>query len=449
MLQSLDVLVGFATIMLLFSMIVTALTQYITVMINSRGRQLRNGIMQLMQQLHPDFAEDSDFAKKIADTVLQHPLISRSSWFGKIAPGLKLGTVIQREELTRLLMDLASGQGAAKLDSAPASAGAVPVSVPVVVAAGGGTAAGLAAVSPAVPQTGPITLRLRKVLADLGISDPGATLDQVRAITLKLEQTAPELSNSARGTFAMLQAAESKFVARVDNWFDSCMDRVSEEFTQHARIVTACVAVFLAFCVQLDSIALVGRLSVDKGLRDKVVESAARVARAYETTTPPVVTPTPAPAASANSAGAPGIGTGQQTGTTPASQSNPDLKEAQRQYYALLSARGLIMLPWVNGWKSWWEQLRTLTPVPGILLTAVFLSLGAPFWYDALKNLLRFRSLLTQKDDVQRTERQTTQQLSGNAAAPPAANLPAPLATGTRAAVVPFTGEAGDLKAVG
>jgi len=35
----------------------------------------------------------------------------------------------------------------------------------------------------------------------------------------------------------------------------------------------------------------------------------------------------------------------------------------------------------------------------GILLTAAFLSLGAPFWYNALKNLSNLRSTVANKQD--------------------------------------------------
>jgi hypothetical protein len=45
----------------------------------------------------------------------------------------------------------------------------------------------------------------------------------------------------------------------------------------------------------------------------------------------------------------------------------------------------------------------------GVLFAWVLVSLGAPFWYDALKNLLKFRSLVAQKEDKSREERNTTQ----------------------------------------
>jgi hypothetical protein len=43
----------------------------------------------------------------------------------------------------------------------------------------------------------------------------------------------------------------------------------------------------------------------------------------------------------------------------------------------------------------------------GIALSTLLLSLGAPFWFEALKDLLRLRSVLAGKDDLQRTQRAT------------------------------------------
>ena len=42
-----------------------------------------------------------------------------------------------------------------------------------------------------------------------------------------------------------------------------------------------------------------------------------------------------------------------------------------------------------------------------MVLTWVLLSLGAPFWYDALKDLLKLRSTLAKKEEDARIDRQT------------------------------------------
>ena len=78
--------------------------------------------------------------------------------------------------------------------------------------------------------------------------------------------------------------------------------------------------------------------------------------------------------------------------------------EVARKYRAFLAANGVITLPSAAGWKAGFANVSLF----GLLLTALLLSLGAPFWYSALGNLLQLRSVLAIKDDAQRQERQTT-----------------------------------------
>lgn len=82
--------------------------------------------------------------------------------------------------------------------------------------------------------------------------------------------------------------------------------------------------------------------------------------------------------------------------------------------------------------------------MPGIVLSWILVSLGAPFWYDLLKKLLGFRSVLARKDDDERTSRQVQQAVvPASAVAPPAA---AAIDTGI---VVGGDDERGDLGATG
>jgi len=45
----------------------------------------------------------------------------------------------------------------------------------------------------------------------------------------------------------------------------------------------------------------------------------------------------------------------------------------------------------------------------GVILSALMLSLGAPFWYSVMKNLVGLRSAIAGKDDTQRRTRQESQ----------------------------------------
>jgi hypothetical protein len=317
MLKTLDVLIGATTVLLLFSMAVTVITQALTGLGGRRGRHLRSGLAGLLLQLG---ISAEDIAKHIADTLLRHPLIADGKG--------RLGTVIHREEFTKLLFDLASGNGVQKLNQAAQTA-------------------------------------LKTALQEGGISDPDQALKNIRAKALQLETANPELSNSLRDSLAILHEAPSDFVARVNSWFDQTIDRVSQRFTQYTHWVTLGVSIVVVLVVQLDIIAVADRLWIDDQFRNTVVSKAA------------------------------------------GEFSNDADKVNPKPYYDLLNQSGLIALP-LDGWDGWVERIEDWRKVPGMVVATLLISLGAPFWYNALKDLLKLRSSLAQKDDAQRAQRQAT-----------------------------------------
>ncbi len=351
MLKTLDILIGATTVLLLFSMAVTVITQAITTIGGRRGRHLRAGLADLLQQLG---IPAGDCAQGIATSLLKHPLIR----VGKSS----LGTVIHREEFTKLLLDLASGVGVQKLSDDSQAA-------------------------------------LKKALAAGGISDPEQTLKNIRAMALQVEASNPEISNQMRDGLAILHEASSDFVARVNSWFDQTIDRVSERFTRYTHWITMGVAVVVVVVVQLDMIAVADRLWIDDQFRNAVVSSA----------------------------------------TKQFSESAANTKVDPKPYYDLLNSTALITLP-LDG--SWFERLKDWRKVPGMVLSILLISLGAPFWYNALKDLLKLRSSLSQKDDAQRAQRQAAPGDSGTTSS-----------SANTSAVSPqpawLSGERGDLAAVG
>jgi hypothetical protein len=345
MLKTLDILIGVATVMLLFSMAVTIVTQFVANLMQSRGKNLLQGLAGLLKQIDPKIAPDA--ANKIAETLLKHPLVAEA--------GGKLGEVIHREEFTTLLLGLSAGESAATLEPLAKKA-------------------------------------LDDLLAKNGITDPAGTLKNIRAASLQLEAASPELANDVRHGMAILQEAKSQFVAKVHGWFDQTIDRVSSRFTVTARVVTFIASVLVATTVQLDTFALVNRLSVD----DQFRLAAQQGANDLLNTTP---SPTSAPAAS-------GVTITPPASTSSAPATPPDTKAVQKRYYDLLSTYGMVALP--TDWQTWHDKWRW-SKIPGILLSALLLSLGAPFWYGRLQDLLKLRSTVAQNDAKQRTIRQTTQ----------------------------------------
>lgn len=373
MLNTLDVLIGFTVVILIVSMAVTMITQFIgTALLDLRGRSLRAGVARLLALM--DNGLTLGESKRIAEHVLRNPLVGKARMAWNDSYGL--ASVIHREELTGLLLDFAVPGDATKADPAECS-----------------DEAGL-------------RHKLRKSLAGNGIENPEKVLAAVREKVTELEKVSPEMSHSARLNLALLHHAASPYLSKLNSWFDQTVDRVSELFTRRIRLVTALVGLVLAIFLQLDSVGLINRLSVDDELRNGLVEKAvareeewrqqvaageARLARLAA----PAATPVPAPAPSS---------TGEPK-TEPLADVRRTIEEV-----------GIFSLPrnfaqWRHGW--WDPDSRgggfRWPFLLGVLLSAALLSLGAPFWYATLGNLLKMRSLIARKDEAQREERQTTQ----------------------------------------
>lgn len=352
--------------MLLVSMIITVITQAVNNIFNTRGKHLLTGVADMLEQLDPGITRT--IAEEIADKALRNPLVSEGNG--------KLGNVIHREELTKLLLELGAGDGAQQLSEQATQALQTALK-------NGGICQG------GTPE------QLRDQIRE--------KLKNVRALALHLELTHPELTNAARARVAIIQQANSELVAKINLWFDQTMDRASERFTAHTRFVTFFAGLAVALALQLDTAALVSRLSIDDELRKSLLDIAEKQAT---------------------------------TGQANASNAAVQLNNIDRQNLKDLMVNNVIGIPQsLSDWLGRWNRDNFLMKALGILLSAFLLSLGAPFWFGALQNLIRLRSVLASKDDQQRQERQ----LTAPAAAAAAANAPDG---------VSFSDERGDLAAV-
>jgi hypothetical protein len=356
MLKTLDILIGATTVLLLFSMALTVITQMVTSILSKRGAHLLAGLASLLQQLG---IQSRDIAQQVALGVLTHPMIAEANG--------NMGTVVHRGEFTKLILDLAGGQGVTRLGSDAQAA-------------------------------------LQDMLKQNGIDDPVQTLKNIRAMALLLETSNPEMANHVRDKLAILHEAASDYVAKINSWFDQTIDRVSQSFTRHAHRVTVAAAFLIVLVVQLDIIAVVDRLSIDEQFRNAVVSDAAQA---------------------------------MNDAAKQAAASTSAYNIDTHSYYNLLNSAGLVTLPTS---KQWVDQLKDPRKYPGMLIAILLISLGAPFWYNVLKDLIGLRSSLAQKDDLQRSQRQTTQ---------PPSDGSTTSSTTTPGTPTWIKGERGDLTAAG
>ncbi|MDF9391949.1 MULTISPECIES: hypothetical protein [Methylococcus] len=416
MLKTIDLLLGISVVMLIASMAVTVLTQLITDVANTRGKHLARGLGDLLRQIDPSLSRE--MAEQVSRALLTHPMISHV--------GQRLGATIHREEFTKLLLDIASGQ-TPRDDRNRLSDSARQI--------------------------------LTKMLEKNGIEDPAATLENVRACALQLELSHPELATNVRHSKALLQEANSRLVAKINGWFDQTIDRVSERFTATTRLITVACSTVIVVAVQLDTIDIINRLTVDEGLRNTLVQKAFELdQRPHDAAGPEKASAVSRSKIPSPPSGSAPLHTKGPDGTTAV----PDRPEAPKgkPAAALSALAGVAAVPspvpiplsnggWVDvrtdlehlqdlglinvlgSSKGWLERWGEVNPI-GMILSVFLLSLGAPFWYAALQNLLKLRGVLAVKDDEQRRERQSPQASADQSA-------------GNTPAVPPLTGERGIL----
>ena len=407
-LHYLDVMIGFAFTMLVISLAVTAMVQAVPIyMRNLKGEALQRGLTDLMVRVLPGL---ENHAEAIVDKILRDPLLSPPrnppyTWFvkpkdGKDLPRSRSG-VVQREEFVRLLLDFMAQDD--KPDELPALKTA--------------------------------RAEIKAMLADLGLTDPKDLLLRIRTRIANLELQNPEWSSSQRASKAILEAFMAgpgkDFMAKLVGWFDQTIDRVEAAYTSRVRTWTAMFSIALVVALHLDTFALMARLNADSALRDKVVASAVSAMEKGQFAPPPagsvaneqqaiacarnhlvpVLPPTgakPGPATTSVPA---------QAAVSKAAVAEPAKPRGLDSYadcMGLAEATKLELVSWprdLTAWGERWQPLgfALLLQLLGMSLSISLLSLGAPFWYATLSNLIKLRSTISRKDEAARVERQTTQ----------------------------------------
>jgi hypothetical protein len=429
----LDVAIGMVFIYLLLSLMCTAANEIIELMLKKRAIDLERGIRELMEP------GTKSGTPGLVQDLYNHAVVN--SLFGgryensRIASAKRylmrtaLPSYIPARNFALALMDLilpgvapggaVGGPSGATNATAPSPSPASPPQV--VVNLPGGAAP--AVVPPPAPLPNPSLIALRGAL----LSNPMVT-DQIR-----------------QGLIPLLDAAGND-VARVreniEGWYNASMDRVSSWYKRRAQVTILILGLFVAVAVNADSIAIGRRLATDRPLRESLVAAAEKYAQANATSSPtaaatasPTAAPTPCPTPTADPP------TCKSDANSDACKHDKELQksvcacalditseecklEAQIQkigacvkdrnspecrYQATqLQLRGLgLPIGWdfaLDGQTKWpglhfWQKAfwcdwlaQTRIHIFGWLLTALAISLGAPFWFDLLNKFIVIRS---------------------------------------------------------
>jgi hypothetical protein len=224
---------------------------------------------------------------------------------------------------------------------------------------------------------------------------------------LDLTKSAKELPpNVLKALGAFVELADDKVDAlrqEVENWYNSAMDRVSGWYKRRSQKIVLTLGILLTILINADCIQIARRLSTDATLRQAAERLAENTAKQNPNGSAPATTP-PADAKTDGTEG------GSVAGAL------NDMKDN----LAKLDGVGLPL-----GWerpKSLQDfGMQVVTHLPGWIITALAISLGAPFWFDVLNKIIVVRSTVkpSEKSGTEASKDATRHQ------APVVVNLPA------------------------
>jgi len=244
--------------------------------------------------------------------------------------------------------------------------------------------------------------------------------------------TKNKLKKAQKDIFEHLKKAMSK-IAELESWFDNMTDRISERFTLRSKIITVIGAVLVTAVLQLDSIQIIKQVYADSELRSKLIVSSNLIMErgsgileqknvfdlsmdSLRSTYPDL----PPPSISFNNRVSAekwleqNMPENLKLDEVLASYRNIQ-KDVTKKHLSYLGNQVLelkddlaktelnIFGEYYNWDVNQWETSKYI----GMLISIVFLSLGAPFWFNLLKNLTNLRTRLMQNEEKERLKRGT------------------------------------------
>ncbi|HET7234060.1 MAG TPA: hypothetical protein VFJ16_28870 [Longimicrobium sp.] len=328
----LNVVIGLFFVYLLLSMICSAVNEYISAMLNKRGKVLIAGITKLLN--------DTGAGDRTA-ALLAHPLIR--SLYGK---GGRRPSYIPARNFAIALLDVARSG------------------------------------APATDLTGVLDLFEKDSVFDVTrfLADP--------AITAALGN--PAIPDTVRvkmlGALAGAQTDYQKLQDSVEVWFNQSMDRVSGTYKRYTQIALLIIGAVVTLAINADTIQIWQRLAASPRLQEVIVAQAVQaipsiqqeLQRQGQLPAPPAdgTTSPQSPSAPNDSAAKAAIDTAQA-------------RLARTQLGLGWSRAELARLGLVSGKSA--DPWAVLEKIVGLILTIIALSFGAPFWFDMLNKLVNIR----------------------------------------------------------
>ncbi|ROH93007.1 hypothetical protein ED208_00250 [Stagnimonas aquatica] len=352
LIQILDVLIGLSVVYLVFSTAASAAVELVEVVLRRRGALLRKGVQELLAATLPGNTD-----------------------------GKTLDTLVERFYNSPHIASLYSG----RLSRLPligwwVRGGQLPSYIP--------------------PE------RFAAAVQWLAANPPVATEATAQPAGNPFARLAEIALSLAPDAAADAKAQQEKIAA----YFTASAERYSGWYRRHVQLVLLLSGGLMAATLNLDSLRIAQVLSNDPALRGQIVEQALKDAadgelaayeiRCADTTTPETPPPAgtdPKPAGSAGQAesGQTSSGDGGSSSDDPAAACEKKLKDGIARRIDYASTLGLpigwdddplLSAPRHAHWLDWLQKFG------GLLITALAICMGAPFWFDLLNQLANIRT---------------------------------------------------------
>ncbi len=201
----------------------------------------------------------------------------------------------------------------------------------------------------------------RALLASLTPDKPTPGVDDIKKAIVDLPDS--NIKDSLQAVVAEAGDDLTRLRNGVASWFDDAMDRVSGVYKRRIHWIGVAVGLLIAVALNADSVLVARTLWSDSSLRSELSQVASRI-----------------------------VSSGPDV-------DKPDGATAERAIQGLQQLEQIRPFP--LGWDSSAARLDAnwsaspggwLQKIGGWLLTALAITLGAPFWFDMLSNFVRLRT---------------------------------------------------------
>ncbi len=165
-----------------------------------------------------------------------------------------------------------------------------------------------------------------------------------------------------------------KLRSNLEDWFNNSMERAAGWYKRKTQLIVLILAVVVTGALNADTTQIAKALTNDPALREALVAQAQQFAQQEASDSQETTGEEPTMGQAGDAKAEPG------SKASPAERIGQNIDQLQQLGVPL-------------GWKRWPQGMAEwANKVIGLLLTALAVSLGAPFWFDLLQKVVNIRS---------------------------------------------------------